>query len=77
MIEVPGGHRADPGTPPFPGGVAVSHLRVYESTSVDGLAGGTPHGQWTLMIQDVQNGNSGTLQSWSLTLTPLLCPTTP
>ncbi|MCU1371349.1 MAG: cupin, partial [Ilumatobacteraceae bacterium] len=43
MIEVPGGHRADPGTPPFPGGVAVSHLRVYESTSTDGLAGGTPH----------------------------------
>jgi mannose-6-phosphate isomerase-like protein (cupin superfamily) len=43
MIEVPGGHRADPGSPPFPGGVAVSHLRVYESTSVDGLAGGTPH----------------------------------
>ncbi|MGN6693327.1 MAG: cupin domain-containing protein [Aquihabitans sp.] len=43
MIDVPGGHRADPGTPPFPGGVAVSHLRVYESTSVDGLAGGTPH----------------------------------
>lgn len=43
MIEVPGGHRADPGTPPFPGGVAVSHLRVYDSTSVDGLAGGTPH----------------------------------
>ena len=43
MIEVPGGHRADPGTPPFPGGVAVSHLRVYESVSVDGVAGGTPH----------------------------------
>lgn len=43
MIQVPGGHRADPGTPAFPGGVAVSHLRVYESTSVDGLAGGTPH----------------------------------
>ncbi len=43
MIEVPGGHRANPGSPPFPGGVAVSHLRVYESTSIDGLAGGTPH----------------------------------
>ena len=43
VIEVPGGHQADPGTPPFPGGVAVSHLRVYESTSIDGLAGGTPH----------------------------------
>lgn len=43
MTEVPGGHRAEPGSPPFPGGVAVSHLRVYESTSLDGLAGGTPH----------------------------------
>jgi mannose-6-phosphate isomerase-like protein (cupin superfamily) len=43
MIEVPGGHRADPGAPPFPGGVAVSHLRVYDSTAVDGIAGGTPH----------------------------------
>lgn len=43
MIEVPGGHRADPGTPPFPGGVAVTHLRVYDSPSVDGIAGGTPH----------------------------------
>lgn len=43
MIEVPGGHRAEPGSPPFPGGIAVSHLRVYSSTSVDGLAGGTPH----------------------------------
>lgn len=43
MIEVPGGHRAAPGTPPFPGGVAVSHLRVYTSSSIDGLAGGTPH----------------------------------
>ncbi len=43
MIDVPGGHRADPGTPPFPGGIAVSHLRVYDSASVDGLAGGTPH----------------------------------
>ena len=43
MIVVPGGHRADPGTPQVPGGVAVSHLGVYESTSIDGLAGGTPH----------------------------------
>jgi mannose-6-phosphate isomerase-like protein (cupin superfamily) len=43
MTAVPGGHRAEPGTPPFPGGVAVSHLRVYDSPSVDGLAGGTPH----------------------------------
>lgn len=42
-IEVPGGHRAPAGSPPFPGGIAVSHLRVYGSSSVDGLPGGTPH----------------------------------
>lgn len=43
MIQVAGGHRAAPGTPPFPGGIGVSHLKVYGSESVDGLAGGTPH----------------------------------
>jgi mannose-6-phosphate isomerase-like protein (cupin superfamily) len=43
VTAVPGGHRAEPGSPPFPGGIAVSHLRVYASTSSDGLAGGTPH----------------------------------
>lgn len=31
------------GPPPFPGGVGVTHLRVYESVGPDGLAGGTPH----------------------------------
>lgn len=40
---VPGGWRAPSGSPPFPGGVAVSHLRVYDSVAPDGLAGGTPH----------------------------------
>lgn len=40
---VPGGHRAPPGAPPFPGGTAVSHLRVYSSVASDGLPGGTPH----------------------------------
>ncbi len=29
--------------PPFPGGVGLSHLRVYDTTAPDGLAGGTPH----------------------------------
>jgi mannose-6-phosphate isomerase-like protein (cupin superfamily) len=43
VTEVPGGHRAEPGSPPFPGGIAVTHLRVYDSASVDGLPGGTPH----------------------------------
>jgi len=30
-------------SPPFPGGIGVSHLRVYDTTAPDGLAGGTPH----------------------------------
>lgn len=29
--------------PAFPGGIGVSHLRVYETPAPDGLAGGTPH----------------------------------
>ena len=30
-------------TPPFPGGIGLSHLRVYDTLAPDGLAGGTPH----------------------------------
>jgi mannose-6-phosphate isomerase-like protein (cupin superfamily) len=29
--------------PPFPGGIGISHLRVYDTQAPDGLAGGTPH----------------------------------
>jgi len=29
--------------PPFPGGIGLSHLRVYDTEAPDGLAGGTPH----------------------------------
>src|SRR5437867_1274356 len=29
--------------PPFPGGIGVSHLKVYDTPAPDGLAGGTPH----------------------------------
>jgi mannose-6-phosphate isomerase-like protein (cupin superfamily) len=28
---------------PFPGAIAASHLRVYDTEAPDGLAGGTPH----------------------------------
>jgi mannose-6-phosphate isomerase-like protein (cupin superfamily) len=31
------------GVAPLPGGVGVSHLRVYGTTAPDGLVGGTPH----------------------------------
>ncbi|MDS1272410.1 cupin domain-containing protein [Lipingzhangella sp. LS1_29] len=30
-------------TPGFPGGTAVTHLRVYDWPAADGLAGGSPH----------------------------------
>ena len=29
--------------PPFPGAIAASHLRVYDTAAPDGRAGGTPH----------------------------------
>ena len=29
--------------PPFPGAIATTHLRVYDTEAPDGLAGGTPH----------------------------------
>lgn len=31
------------GPPPLPGGVGLTHLRVYDTVAPDGLAGGTPH----------------------------------
>lgn len=30
-------------TPPLPGAVGISHLRVYDTEAPDGLRGGTPH----------------------------------
>jgi mannose-6-phosphate isomerase-like protein (cupin superfamily) len=32
-----------PDRPPFPGAIAASHLRVYDTVAPDGQAGGTPH----------------------------------
>jgi mannose-6-phosphate isomerase-like protein (cupin superfamily) len=37
-VSAPGG-----AVPGFPGGTAVSHLRVYDWPTPDGLAGGSPH----------------------------------
>ncbi len=36
-------HPISPVRPPFPGAVAVSHLRVYDTEAPDGLVGGSPH----------------------------------
>ncbi|MGY6501814.1 MAG: cupin domain-containing protein [Acidimicrobiales bacterium] len=37
------GDHAAGARPPFPGAVAVSHLRVYDTPAPDGLVGGSPH----------------------------------
>lgn len=31
---------------PFPGGIGVTHLRVYHTPAADGLVGGSPHPQF-------------------------------
>jgi subtilisin-like proprotein convertase family protein len=45
--------------------------------SLSALVGGDPNGTWTLHVTDDTNGINGTLTSWSLSLTPVLCPITP
>lgn len=42
MTETPGGAMSDDAST-FPGGTAVSWLDVYDSESIDGLRGGSPH----------------------------------
>lgn len=41
--QVAGGERPSSETPPFPGAVGLSHLRVYDSIAPDGLRGGSAH----------------------------------
>lgn len=45
--------------------------------SLSALVGRAPNGTWTLNVTDDTNAVNGTLTSWSLTLTPALCPITP
>lgn len=45
--------------------------------SLSALIGDDPNGTWTLNVTDDTNGINGTLNSWSLSLTPVLCPITP
>ena len=45
--------------------------------SLSALVGDDPNGTWTLSVTDDTNGVNGTLTSWSLSLTPALCPIAP
>jgi mannose-6-phosphate isomerase-like protein (cupin superfamily) len=61
--------------PPFPGAVGVTHLRVYDSESPDGLRGGTPHLHLACTEAYIVVGGSGSVQTVTahdgLTETPL------
>lgn len=52
-----------PGLPPFPGAVGVSHLRVYDTTAPDGVAGGTPHLHTACTEAYVVVGGAGAVQA--------------
>jgi mannose-6-phosphate isomerase-like protein (cupin superfamily) len=50
-------------TPPFPGAIGVSHLRVYDTSAPDGLAGGTPHVHTVCTEAYVVVGGTGAVQT--------------
>ncbi|HEX4822001.1 MAG TPA: cupin domain-containing protein [Acidimicrobiales bacterium] len=51
----------------FPGGIGVSHLRVYDTPAPDGLAGGTPHLHTVCTEAYVVVGGSGAVHTLTLT----------
>ncbi|MER5474603.1 cupin [Streptomyces sp. NPDC002685] len=51
------------GFPGLPGAVAVSHLRVYDWPSADGVCGGTPHLHLTCSEAYVVTGGHGSVQT--------------
>lgn len=61
-----GRHERMTAAPPLPGGVGVSHLRVYDTVAPDGLAGGTPHVHTVCTEAYVVVAGTGAVQ----TLTP-------
>ncbi len=42
--------------------------------SLSALVGEAPAGAWTLEVSDQKSGTQGSLQAWSLEITPALCP---
>ncbi|MEU6377362.1 cupin [Streptomyces sp. NPDC046909] len=59
----------------LPGGVAVSHLRVYDWPAADGVSGGTPHLHLTCSEAYVVTGGRGSVQTLTTSgyeVTPLV-----
>ena len=50
---------------------------VIPEGSLSALVGEDPNGTWTLKVTDTANGQTGTLNAWTLNLTTALCPMTP
>jgi len=49
--------------PPLPGGIGITHLKVYESESLDGLRGGSPHVHFACTEAYCVVGGRGRVQS--------------
>ncbi|MGW0712800.1 cupin domain-containing protein [Streptomyces sp. NPDC002643] len=63
MVNVSGAHGADGAFEGLPGGVAVSHLSVYDWPASDGVCGGTPHMHLTCSEAYVVTGGRGAVQT--------------
>ena len=51
--------------PPFPGAVGVTHLRVYDTPTPDGLVGGSPHVHFVCTELYIIVGGRGSVQTLS------------
>jgi subtilisin-like proprotein convertase family protein len=51
--------------------------RAAPEGALSALVGDAPNGDWKLHVVDDRSGRVGTLEAWSLTLTPALCATGP
>jgi subtilisin-like proprotein convertase family protein len=50
---------------------------IIPEGSLSALVGEDPNGTWTLNVADTANGQTGTLNAWTLNLTTALCPLKP
>jgi len=55
-----------PDRPPLPGAIGASHLRVYDTSAPDGLAGGTPHLHTVCAEAYYVLGGAGVVQTLTL-----------
>jgi mannose-6-phosphate isomerase-like protein (cupin superfamily) len=54
-----------PGVEPLPGGISVTHLRVYDTRAADGLMGGSPHMHFACAEAYLVTNGQGSVQTLS------------